>query len=382
MVALNMDREEGNERMVAEVYTAAAVREAAKRCVSTVASRYTHAEVGDPHTSKPVCSRFGHLACADHRATEEIVKRDWLKRGPKDDVDSPHHFFLAPDGRHLFDRVWTLPPEDLVKLIDRAVLACDPATLAAWDTTEARLARVSDPIDCVRAGALRDLIGAHDAAVDAHVLEIVRRTDDKDVARDALAAFAADLTPARSEGIRKLLAAPAPVVRAQAAGAVAAQKGKESFDALCAAFAKERHGETRCVLLRALAVAGGDPAETREIVLKALKSGDPLLHVHAAVALAPWAREDAVVEALRKLPANEKVPVNLRAAAAWTLGLSGRKEIADDIRPAADDRQEVLRRTAQAAIARLTSGAGAPDYVRYRDRIAPLDVWLREDVGR
>jgi predicted NBD/HSP70 family sugar kinase len=383
LVVLNMDGEHGNEAMLSEVYALPAVRDAAKKCAVTIASLGKHAEVDDPKLGRKVCSKFGRVTCAEHMATEKVVREQWLKRGPKDDVDSPRHIFRAPDGRPLFERVWTIRGEALVLLIDRAVAACAPETLAAWDTTEARLARVFDPFDCVRACALRDLLAARDAAVDAKLFELVRKSENAEAAGDAVRAIAGDMTPARAEGMRKLLSAPSAVVRMNAAAAIAGLREKDGFAVLSAALAKEKAVEAKCVMLRALAVCGGDPAKARSALLHAAKSGEPPTRAHAVVALAQWAKEDEVVDALRKMPGNDKLPENLRAAAAWTLGLSGRKEIADELRAAAAERgAETLKHVAQAAAARLSSGAEDPQYANLRYWVAPIHVALAEPLAK
>src|SRR5581483_1473003 len=54
MVALNMDKERGNQQMVDEVYTSAEFHEAAKRCVVAVASLYQHPTKSDG--KGPVCA--------------------------------------------------------------------------------------------------------------------------------------------------------------------------------------------------------------------------------------------------------------------------------------------------------------------------------------
>lgn len=378
LVVLNMDGEGGNERMLAEVYTAPEVRAAAKKCAVTIASLGKHAEADDPKRGCKVCSRFGLVTCDEHRATEKVVREEWLKCGPKDEVDSPRHIFRGPDGRLLFERVWTLDAGELVKLIDRAVLACAPDSLAAWDTTEARLRRAFEPLWCVRAAALKDLLAAKDAALDAKLFELARHTDNGEAAAQIVNAMAFDLTPARGEMIRKMLTAPSALVRMHVAAELASMKDKDAFDLLSAAFAREKAADAKCVMLRALAVCGGDPAKTREAMLRAAKPGDDAVRVHAIVALAPWAKEDAVVDAIRKIPANEKLPENLRAAAAWTLGLSGRKEIADELRAVDAERSKVLKYARDAAIGRLASGADDPNYMKLRAWIAPLTVGVAE----
>lgn len=382
LVVLNMDGEGGNERMVAEVYTDAALRDAAKKVVPTVASLGTHPETDDPAAGRKVCSKFGRVACADHRATEETVRKEWLGRGPKDDVESPRHIFCAPDGRRLFERVWTVEADELVRLIDRAVAACAPETLASWDTTEARLVRTGDPLPCVRTGALRDLVALRDPAVDAKLLDLVRRTEDAGVARDALTALGADPLPHRAEGVRKLLTSPSAVVRAHAAAAVAAVPCAASHDAIAAAFAKEKQSDVKCVLLRASAVSGGDPAKTREFLLKHAKAGDAALRTHAVVALGAFASDVSVFDALHRMPGNDKLPASVRTAACWTLGLTGRSEVAVELRPLTEERDESLRRAAEAAIRRSQSAGPDPNYARWRNWLAPLDVALPDDGVR
>lgn len=376
LVVVNMDAERGNDAMVAEVYTAAAVREACKRCVTTIASLGKHAALDAGGRS--VCSRFGSVTCAEHQATEKVVREDWLKRKPEETVDSPRHMFLTPEGRLLFERVWTLDAEELTKLIDRAVRACAPESLAAWDTTPARLARVAEPLACVRAEALRALLAMKDAAVDAQLLDLVRKSDKEDLVRDVLSGMSAELSIARGDGIRKLLAAPSAAARAGAVAAIARLKAADAFDTFCGALAKEKNLEVKCVLVRALAVCGGEPAKARDTLLKHAKSGDPVVRVHAVVALAPWAAEGVVFEALRKMPGNDKLPEHLRAAACWMLGLSGRAEAGAELEAAAESRAEVLKHAATRARARLQPGAPPdPNYLHLRGWIAPLSVYLQ-----
>jgi len=396
LVVLNMDGEGGNERMLAEVYATPALKDAAKKCAVTIASLGKHKEIDDAKLGRKVCSRFGRVSCAEHQATEKIVREEWLKRGPKDDVESPRHIFRAPDGRALFERVWTVEAEELVKLIDRAVAACAPDSLAAWDTTDARLARAFEPLRCIRQAALTDLLAAKDAAADAKLVELLKKTDNEEAAGGAVRALAADVTPTRGDALKKLLSAPSSVVRMNAAAAVASLHDKDAFALLSSALDREKAGETKCMILRSLAVCGGDAGKTRDALLHHAKGEDAQLRAHALVALAPWAKEDAVVDAVRKWPANDKLPDNVRAAAAWTLGWSGKKEIADELRAAAAERDkprrppgaagapkwDVVKNACEAAAGHLT---GALDDEKLRglsEWIAPLRVALPAPAGK
>jgi hypothetical protein len=305
-----------------------------------------------------------------------VVRRDWLKMGPKDDVFCPRHIFRAPDGRLLFERVTVVDAEELVRLVERAVAYSTPEALAIYDTVPGRLKRASDLIPCIRQAALAELLAPKDPAVDAQVFDLVRKTEIDAIADDALRALGASMTPTRAEQMRKLLAAPGHRTRMHATAALCREKGKESFDAIAAALAKEKRPDVAAVMVRALPLCGGDAAKARDLVLKHAKSGEDEVRVSAIAALAPWASEDAVVDAVRKLPNNEKAPEKLRIAALWLLGNSGRKEIADEWKPIAESKSDTLKRMAQAAAAKL--GGAPPDrYDQWIWWFAPLPVALQ-----
>lgn len=375
LVILVLEGEPGNEAMLAEVHTLPAVREAMKKCVVTIASIKRHAGVADA-AGRSICSRFGGVTCDEHCGAEETVRRDWLKKGPKDDIFCPRHIFRGPDGRLLFERVQTLDAVELVKLIERAVAYSTPESLASWDTVPARLKRATDVARCVRLAALADLLAPKDVALDAQVFDLIRKCEIGEIAEDLIWGVASEMTPTRADGLRKLLTAPSPKARMHAAAAVLRDKGTATWDALAAAAAKEKRGDVLGVLLRALPLAGGDAAKTRDLLLKFAKSGEAEGRAHAITALAQWATEDVVVDAVRKLPANEKAPEAVRMAASWLVGLSGRKELAADLKPVEEERSENLKRVAAAAARRL-GGEEDAGYHQMTWWFAPLAVGLR-----
>ncbi len=375
LAILVLEGEPGNEAMLAEVHTLPAVREAMKKCVVTIASIKRHAGVADA-AGRSICSRFGGVTCDEHCGAEETIRRDWLKKGPKDDIFCPRHIFRGPDGRLLFERVQTLDAVELVKLIERAVAYSTPESLASWDTVPARLKRASDLARCVRLAALTDLLAPKDAAIDAQVFDVIRKCEIGEVVEDLIGGVARDMTPSRADGLRKLLAAPSQKTRMHAAAALLRDRCQATWDALAAAAAKEKRAEVLGVFVRALPLAGGDAAKTRDLLLKFAKSGDAEARAHAITALAPWAAEDVVVEAVRKLPVNEKVPDVVRMAAAWLVGLSGRKELAAELKPLEEERSENLKRIGAAAARRL-GGEEDAGYHQMTWWFAPLAVGLR-----
>jgi hypothetical protein len=369
LVAINMDDERGNDHMVERVYTDPVFAGAAAKCVCTIGSLAAHDQVTDGASGKRVCAKFGSLSCADHQAVEKVVRIDWLKRKPTEDITSPQHFFLAPDGRRLFSRTWQVEAKELAALLARAKELSSPESLAAWDTAEGRLARAGDPMRAVREGALRDLAAMKSAEVDAKLAALAKATADETVACDVLQAFAAAMTPARSELASGLLGAKSPEVRMSAAVALEAAKDPEAAKAIAAALPREKEDLVRGTFYRA--ASGGAPADAtvRGVVMGGLKEKDSVLP-HVLVALAPWAKDPEVIAALKPL-ALGRDPWKVRAAACWTLGMSGQIDFAPKLRAIKDDTKwSSLTSVAQMAARRLEGDFEEWEYRRALRRFA------------
>lgn len=373
LVALNMDNERGNEAMVEKVYTDPAFVAAAAKCVCTIGSMGSHDQVPDAARGRRVCAKFGSLSCAEHQAVERVIRTDWLKVKVDVDVNSPQHFFLAPDGRRLFQRTWTLDAKELAALMARARELCAPESLAAWDTKEGRLARAADPLRPVREGALRDLAAMKDPEVDAKLTALAKGSADEEVACDVLDAFAGAMTPDRAALAASLLGAKSPAVRMHAAVAVEASKDPGAAKTLGAALAKERVDEVRGVLYRAVAGSAPGDAAARGILLGGLKEKDEVLP-HVLVALGPWAKDLEVVAPLKAL-AHGKDPWRVRAAACWTLGMSGKVDLAPGLREIKDEeKRSGLSYVAKMAARRLDGDFDETEYRRSLRRFAPTPV--------
>jgi HEAT repeat protein len=357
-----MDREQGNEAMLKTVYTDPLVLAAAAKCVCTIGSLEDHDEVKEPSSGRMVCSKFGSLSCAEHQAVEKIIRIQWLKRKASDDVDSPQHFFLAPDGRRLFHRTWTLDAKELAALMARAGVLCAPATLAAWDTLEGRLQRAADPLGPVRLEAIEALAGMKDPAVDGKLADMAKGSADEGVQTDVLDAFAPAMNPARVNLAALLLSTKGSLARMHAAVALEASKSPEALKALSAALGAEKEGLVRGVLYRA--VAGCSPADdgAKALVLGGLKEKSPEVLPSALVALAPWAGDPQVVASLKTI-AFGREPWMVRAAACWTLGLSGHKELAPALEGIKDDSKgKRITAVARLAAGRLSGSVNAAEY--------------------
>jgi HEAT repeat protein len=329
MVALNMDKERGNQQMVDEVYTSAEFHEAAKRCVVAIASLYQHStrRAG----AGPVCARFGTVTCAQHQAIEKVVRHDWLKRGPKDDIESPRHIFVAPSGQILFQRVWTVDAPTLAALMTRASELCTPERLAKWDTVDGRFERATDPIPAIREIAIAELVAANDPAVDDRLLKLAKApATAPGVAGAVYAAFVATATPERRKIGEAGLSSGPPEVHMQVAHALEKLAPEESIPPLLAQAAKEKDDRARGEMYRALGVLGVNPtkdARVEKLLLKAISTSGDGARMHAAVAIAPWATENAVKTELKKIVVQGDSQ-NLRSSAIWALGYSEDKAIA------------------------------------------------------
>jgi hypothetical protein len=355
MVALNMDKERGNQQMLDEVYTSPEFNEAAKSCVVAVASMFEHG------AKRGVCPRFGTVTCAQHRAIEKVLREEWLHRGPKDDIESPRHVFLSPEGKILFQRVWTVDAPTLAALMRRASELCTPERLAKWDTIDGRMERAADPIAAVREAALAELIGANDPAIDDRLIKLAKATQDPAVAGSVYAAFVAAEAPERRKLGQSGLTNRLPEVRVQVAHALESLAPEENIAALLAQAAVEKDDRARGEMYRALGVLGTKPKKdprVEKLLLKAIGASKDGARGHACVAIAPWAKEAAVKAELRKILVQGDSQ-DLKSAAAWALGYSEDQEVAQELaklREGLGFKDWKIKKAYEAAHSKLTGG--------------------------
>ncbi len=357
MVALNMDSERGNQGMVDDVYTDPVFHKAAESCAIAIASLYKHRLVGG------VCERFGSVTCDQHQTIEDTVRREWLGLGPKDDVNSPRHFFVSPDGKILFQRVWTMSAADLAALMTRASELCTPERLAAWDTLEGRMDRAFDPISAVRDIALAELIAEKDPAIDAELAKRAKASRDADVVGSVLGAFALADTVERRALAHAALKHKAPEVRMRVALAMRRSGFEDHLAPLLARVKKEKDEKAKSSICRALGALGPENADVRKALTKALGDKKELVREQASVAIAPFATEKAVKAGLRKILV-QGGGQDVRAAATWALGLSEDEKVKDalvEYRESLGRWDWRLERAVDLAIRRL-KGRDVPDY--------------------
>ena len=94
-VAVNMDGERANERMLDKVYVDKTLVELSTHTLNVIASAAEHASGEKP------CPRFPGITCMDHRRTDSAVRKELLKPDAQGFVVAPQHVFLGPDGKVL-----------------------------------------------------------------------------------------------------------------------------------------------------------------------------------------------------------------------------------------------------------------------------------------
>lgn len=92
-LAVNMDGERANDRMVEKVYTDKTVIELSTHALNVIASAAEHAG-GDKS-----CPRFHGIRCMDHRRSDSAARKELLKADLQGMVVAPQHVFLGPDGK-------------------------------------------------------------------------------------------------------------------------------------------------------------------------------------------------------------------------------------------------------------------------------------------
>lgn len=351
-VAVNMDGEAANERLVAKVYTDKAVVALSAHTLNVVASASEHV-AGD----KP-CPRFAGLTCLDHRRADTLLRRDVLKADSEGFVVAPQHVFLDANGKVLLSVPYEITSAELTWCFAAALHAADPAsTVTAPPGARApkRLIQggVFDPA-AVPGGSVRPLSHKEIVELIAELrksgrgqweLEKLRRllaSDDAD-AREfialelksgggggggrggggrgggggAAAAAASGNGDARHARIvhaigvlspaswweiaADALGSSAETVRAEAAVALEQLCAPEAVKSLTAALQDEKEPAVQKELLRALGTCGASDKNVRTLLLKRVKSEkDELLRLNAIVATGSLAPGDDVAAELER----------------------------------------------------------------------------------
>src|SRR5206468_1736167 len=124
-LAVNMDGERANERMVEKVYRDKAIVALAASTLNLVASAAEHAPLDR------TCPRFAGLHCLDHRRIDTAVRDQILKPDSQGFVIAPQHVFLDPEGKVILSVPYEITVPELEWCFVTALRAVDPQCKAA-----------------------------------------------------------------------------------------------------------------------------------------------------------------------------------------------------------------------------------------------------------
>ncbi|MBL8862518.1 MAG: HEAT repeat domain-containing protein [Planctomycetes bacterium] len=119
-LAVNMDGERANDRMVDKVYRDKAIVALAERTLNLVASAAEHAPLGKD------CPRFPGVGCQDHRRVDTGARKAVLKADTEGLVIAPQHVFLASDGAVILSVPYEVTVDELVWCFVTALSQHDP----------------------------------------------------------------------------------------------------------------------------------------------------------------------------------------------------------------------------------------------------------------
>jgi len=121
-LAVNMDGERANDRIVEKVYRDKLVLDLSGRTLNLVASAAEHAGIEKP------CPRFDGVRCQDHRRIDTAARKDVLKADAQGLVIAPQHVFLAPDGKVVLSVPYEVDAGELAWCFVSALQKLDAAT--------------------------------------------------------------------------------------------------------------------------------------------------------------------------------------------------------------------------------------------------------------
>lgn len=368
-VAVNMDGERANDRMVKDVYKDKLIVELAGRSLNLVASNDTHAGEGK------TCPRFGHVTCKEHRHVDVDVRTQVLAPDEEGYVIAPQHLFLGPDGQVLLSVPYEVGVAELEWCFVAALKAVDP-DLVLEPSKEARppkrlvmagvhaLGAESSELPLTREGALelvaelkkgmirgaerqkslRKLAMADEKEAREYLLNVLRTAPgrgaggggrgggggggpegEKNDPRPRLMHWIGANSPASYwEVCAEFLGENDLLLRKEAVVAVEQLGSPDALKAIQKALRKEKDESVAKNLLRALGTCGGDDKGARKTLLKQAKSDKkPLLQANAVVALGWLSPDEEVAEFLTETLSEGEGQVQIGAVLAMAITRDG-----------------------------------------------------------
>jgi uncharacterized membrane protein YgcG len=351
-LAVNMDGERANDRMVNDVYRDGQVVELSALTVNLVASAAQHALMDKD------CPRFAGLRCQDHRRVDTAARKDILKPDTDGLVIAPQHVFLAGDGTVLLSVPYEISADELAWCFVTALQKSDAATAPPMPSSARSPKRLI-------VGGTYDPKGAGGSLIPPTKQEV-----EEIVSRLKKGLYGEE----RMNEMRRLLLSDEPdavsfiglELKSSGLGAGAGGGGGKGAGGGGGGVPGGRGGGGNArhkLILHAIGLLA--PPAYWEMVADFLDDNDDALRREAAVALEQLAAPQAV-QALTKTLAGEKDPAFQKdlIRALGACGANDAKTRAALIKRAKSDKQAVVRANAYLALGWCTTDADVKAHLR------------------
>jgi hypothetical protein len=348
-IAVNMDRERANDRLVADHYKDPTIVKLTSHTLNLFCSRFDHASGEKP------CPRAGSVPCSAHMAVEKAVRAQILKPADGGDVVSPQHVLLGPDGKVLLSVQYEISKPELEWCIVTAIRKLDPAF--SWTLSSGARAPRRLVMDGVVTGEAMEQAPTKEE-VDAILERLKRGEAPREMREEIMRLFKSDDPRAKdyvgnflsskpanrenwitvlvhevgrsspqdwSELVTRFLEDPRPEVRAEAAVALEQLADTKALGDLTKAFKREKEDTVKRELLRAIASAGRADKKTATTLTEQFAKAKDAATRCAALVGAAYLEDAKAARALLE-PALQAPEAAFRGAAACALAVRRDRE--------------------------------------------------------
>lgn len=302
LIAVNMDKDRANDRLVKDHYKDEEIVELSRSFVCLAASVSTHSD-----EAGATCPRFGSCTCEQHKKID-LWMRATFYEGQKI-IDAPQHIFLRANGKHFSTKIFYLTKKELIAVM-RGVLR----ELGRPVPGEEPAPGAGEAADGDAAGGGEE---QKKPETTVELRDALIKTKDEDKLKEYSRALFKSQDPNALPALEEVLA-------------------------------NERLGDKRSAMLLGLGYADNEAGV--RILTGFLRHKSPALRQHAAVALEDVADKSAV-KAIRKYLKAEKEEA-VRKDLVRALGSCGRSDrrVASELIKLTRDRSALVQRNAIVAL--------------------------------
>lgn len=320
LVVVMKDDEPGCTRMMEKVYADPEVQKRLAGFVLVPASQATHPliEIERDGRRGPSCSQFVGSLCSEHQAIERelharLAEPERSDEKGADRVLAPQHLVLDAGGTLLLRRPYEMKRQGLLEFLDYGLaLFADPKLANQPGIRSPAVLKLLDaivkaPNDDAREKATRDLLDEPSPERELALLEAVERTSGAEHKEPIVRAAGYPEYKAWAPMMVRLLDSSDSWVRDCAVVSLEEIGEPLAGPPLLSLWEKEKDGETKKDVLRALGPCGGGRSAVRALLLSQLDAAKDPWRSAAAMSLGFFLKGDAEIAAtLEKRYAKEK----------------------------------------------------------------------------